>query len=65
MKKVNSKGYFFAALFLGLVGGVAQAGPIRGRSLTFFGLFLIMQNVFIDIEKRIDWNSKKKSISYI
>ena len=42
MKKVNSKGYFFAALFLGLVGGVAQAGPIRGKSLIFFffGLFL-------------------------
>ena len=40
MKKVNSKSYFFAALFLGLVGGVAQAGPIRGKSLIFFGLFL-------------------------
>ena len=42
MKKVNSKGYFFAALFLGLVGGVAQAGPIRGKSLTFFSLFLVL-----------------------
>ena len=41
MKKVNSKGYFFAALFLGLVGGVAQAGPIRGKSLIFFGLFYL------------------------
>merc|ERR1712213_169329 len=31
MKTVNSRGcYFFAALFLGLVGSVAQAGPIRG-----------------------------------
>ena len=34
MKTVNSRGcYFFAALFLGLVGSVAQAGPIRGKSL--------------------------------
>ena len=40
MKKVNSKGYFFAALFLGLVGGVAQAGPIRGKSLIFLAFFL-------------------------
>ena len=23
--------YFFAALFLGLVGGVAKAGPIKGE----------------------------------
>ena len=41
MKKVNCKGYFFAALFLGLVGGVAQAGPIRGKSLIFFWPFFI------------------------
>jgi hypothetical protein len=25
--------YFFAALFLGLVGGVAKAGPIKGEIL--------------------------------
>ena len=42
MKKVNCKGYFFAALFLGLVGGVAQAGPIRGKSLTFLAVFYLL-----------------------
>ena len=41
MKKVNSKSYFFAALFLGLVGGVAQAGPIRGKSLIFLAFFYL------------------------
>ena len=30
MEKVN-RSYFFAAFFLGLVGGVAKAGPIRGK----------------------------------
>ena len=30
MEKVNRL-YFFAALFLGLVGGVAKAGPIKGK----------------------------------
>ena len=33
-KKTMEKGfYFFAALFLGLVGGVAKAGPIKGEIL--------------------------------
>ena len=32
MKKSNRL-YFFAALFLGLVGGVAKAGPIKGETL--------------------------------
>lgn len=31
MEKLN-KSYFFAACFLGMVGVLAKAGPIRGKS---------------------------------
>ena len=31
----------------------------------FFGLFSIMQNVFIDIEKQIDWKGMEKSLIFL
>ena len=44
MEKVN-RTYFFAALFLGLVGGVAKAGPIKGET-----------NIFSSWEKHLSYS---------